>query len=347
MTENCPSCKLNFIDNGNCIACDLCDTWFHFECVSLTPNEFETYLHNNSLPWICPTCENNTHCTKCNIEFNTNSNQKSICCDYCDKFYHLTCTELKITDFNKLANNNETWYCRTCKDIIFPFHSIDNKKLLSCMGIKIKYIKPNPIQNIDPKCKCCSKNVKLNHRKIYCCNCYHFIHKKCTLLKPKDSQNLNWELWECRECHKDKFPLNNIDNDELIMLSFNSNLDCTCTTNHNTSLNNLNTILTSRTDKDFPHNGELNDNYPDLMPNFKYYETHDFHKLKQSTNIKKHTSLLHTNICSLQANIEKLEILLHDLDHKFDIIALSETWNPENKKHMFSPKDLDGYYSYI
>ena len=38
-------------------------------------------------------------------------------------------------------------------------------------------------------------------------------------------------------------------------------------------------------------------------------------------------SIFHTNICSMQSNINSLEDLLHDLDHTFDVIAVSETWN--------------------
>ena len=56
---------------------------------------------------------------------------------------------------------------------------------------------------------------------------------------------------------------------------------------------------------------------------------------------------MHTNICSLQANTEKLEILLHELEFKFDVISLTETWNPEQKIHNFNPKILDGYNEYI
>ena len=56
---------------------------------------------------------------------------------------------------------------------------------------------------------------------------------------------------------------------------------------------------------------------------------------------------MHTNICSLQANIENLEILLHELEFKFDVISLTETWNPEEKIHNFNPKLLDGYNEYI
>ena len=56
--------------------------------------------------------------------------------------------------------------------------------------------------------------------------------------------------------------------------------------------------------------------------------------------------IFHTNICSLQKNINSLEDLLHDLDYSFDIIALSETWNPEKNKDSFSPKKIEGYLDY-
>ena len=56
--------------------------------------------------------------------------------------------------------------------------------------------------------------------------------------------------------------------------------------------------------------------------------------------------IFHTNICSLQANISKLEDLLHDLDYNFDIIALTETWNPEKSESTFSPKRIEGYLDY-
>ena len=57
-------------------------------------------------------------------------------------------------------------------------------------------------------------------------------------------------------------------------------------------------------------------------------------------------SLLHTNMCSLQFNGENLQNLLASLEFKFDIVALSETWNPEYKKHTFRPPVIDGYSSY-
>ena len=56
-------------------------------------------------------------------------------------------------------------------------------------------------------------------------------------------------------------------------------------------------------------------------------------------------SIFHTNICSLQYNYDNLHNLLASLEFKFDIIALSETWNPEYKEN-FQPPILPGYNNY-
>ena len=89
---------------------------------------------------------------------------------------------------------------------------------------------------------------------------------------------------------------------------------------------------------------KLDDTY-DLLPSFKYYQTHELHKLFRKTN-KSAFSLLHTNICSLKANFENLEILLHNIEHNFDIIVLTETWKSEEKMSCFSPRHLEGYQKY-
>ena len=80
-------------------------------------------------------------------------------------------------------------------------------------------------------------------------------------------------------------------------------------------------------------------------PNFDYFDVDSFKKQKSLWK-EKSFSIFHTNICSLQANIENLEDLLNDLDYPFDIVALSETWNPDKLKNSFSPKRLKGYSDY-
>ena len=61
-----------------------------------------------------------------------------------------------------------------------------------------------------------------------------------------------------------------------------------------------------------------------LNSNFKYYDNHEFPKLKQICS-NRNFSIFHTNICSLQANSDKLELLTNNLNHDFDVIALFET----------------------
>ena len=81
--------------------------------------------------------------------------------------------------------------------------------------------------------------------------------------------------------------------------------------------------------------------------NFNYYETHAFHKLKNNLKLNKseNFSIFHSNICSLQENFDKLEILLDNLEHQFDVIALTETWHME-KNINFTPGILPGYQKY-
>ena len=57
-------------------------------------------------------------------------------------------------------------------------------------------------------------------------------------------------------------------------------------------------------------------------------------------------SLLHTNVCSLPGNFENLQHLISNLGHKFSVIAVSETWTPNNDKCGNKPKTLEGYQSY-
>ena len=83
-----------------------------------------------------------------------------------------------------------------------------------------------------------------------------------------------------------------------------------------------------------------------MKRNFDYYDVENFKNRKTLFEKRNTFGIFHTNICSLQANIEQLEDLLHDLDHTFDIIALSETWNSEKTQLTFSPKRLEGYQDY-
>ena len=73
----------------------------------------------------------------------------------------------------------------------------------------------------------------------------------------------------------------------------------------------------------------------------------DFHKLTKiiKTQYPENFSLLHSTICSLQGNYNKLEALIDHLDYKFDVVALSETW--ETKENTtFTSRNLPGYQKF-
>ena len=100
-------------------------------------------------------------------------------------------------------------------------------------------------------------------------------------------------------------------------------------------------------DFDFSHETHLNKVY-DIIPDFDYFRTHDFHKLNANITHKHKTfGLFQTNICSLKANFDGMHQLLESLSLKFSVIVLSETWNSEKTKNNFSAENLSGYQQYV
>ena len=69
-------------------------------------------------------------------------------------------------------------------------------------------------------------------------------------------------------------------------------------------------------------------------------------KLVKKLPDNKTFSLLHTNICSLYDNFENFQNLISNLGHKFSVLAVSETWTPNNDKRGNKSKTLKGYQNY-
>ncbi len=55
---------------------------------------------------------------------------------------------------------------------------------------------------------------------------------------------------------------------------------------------------------------------------------------------------MHSNICSLLGNIEKVAELLIDLDFNFDVLALRETWHCNQSDNNFKSLSIPGYQPY-
>ena len=331
------------------------------QCTDLTENQFEIFKKDKSFEWFCEKCASNV-CKKCNI---ITTDDVRIQCQKCENKYHLRCVGLSKTAFIPTT----LWYCYLCLDEIFPYNSIPVKQICNLafnsnnldrhpnQFRSIHRVNPNsgpPVFNT--RCNVCQKIVHKVDSAIPCPCCMCLIHQSCSKLKNKEIQDHknNRNAWECPTCYSDKFPFMLADDVDLHMLTFNSNWKCQCKTKTPKFLpspvsNEYKLILNryESNDKadlyleDFDENFDL---YHSLKPDFKYYETHDFHTMKDG--VKNTFSVFHTNIRSLPYNGENLHNLLASLEFKFDVVALSETWNPEHKKHSFCPPILPGYNKY-
>ena len=177
------------------------------------------------------------------------------------------------------------------------------------------------------------------------CNlCYHFNCTSLTLTDYKyfKSSSLGWT---CQIGSQSIFPFHSVEDNELVKLSYNSNLSCLCSKNSvNAILENLPVLQTVSNIGNIPHlsNSDPESNTPSKV-NFNYFDIHKFHcspEINSCSN--KAFSLLNCNIRSIQANFDNLQQFLNDLNYPFNIISLSETWINRSNDQI-SNHDLPGY----
>ena len=190
------------------------------------------------------------------------------------------------------------------------------------------------------KCYSCQNRV-LSHSKHLQCNvCERYMHLKCLPgVTPDDSiyVNRNANSWLCTLCSQSLFPFNH----------FNENCDFLNALSESwTHLNNFNFLNNDHlcynplelNDNDLNVHGPLFETDPDLqfyndnicidsVQDCNYYLEDSFQKkCKQKEVNENFFSTLHLNIRSIPKNIDKLERLMENLNFRFTIIGLSETW---------------------
>ena len=360
MPSFCPTCRARVPENSDCISCDYCRKWHHLQCTDLTKPQFEIFTKVKSFEWFCSKCVSDK-CKKCNII----RHGTKIQCDKCKHKYHLRCAGLSKSAY---IPTTPEWYCYQCNEDIFPFNSISVKQVSNLTYNSLNLSRhPNQIRSIhssqgnepifDQKCTTCCKRVNQPNSAIPCPSCKCLIHKKCSKLTQRDIDYFrdNPNAWECPPCMSYKFPLMQADDVDIDMYAFNSLWSCGCKIKTQkyipSPVNNDYKLILNNPDKDHKHDDEYLEDfdenfdlYHSLKPEFKYYETHEFHLMKEKANNS--FSVFHTNICSLQYNGDNLETLLSSLEFKFDIVAVTETWNPEYKEETFQPPILPGYNPY-
>ncbi|KAG1675725.1 hypothetical protein GQR58_014551 [Nymphon striatum] len=162
----------------------------------------------------------------------------------------------------------------------------------------------------------------------------------------------SWECPHCKSSLLSSLPFSQIDNDELSALSFNSNFSCKCQSSavslvNYSHLDRLETCKLAFKEHEILFKNDVDTNMENST-NFNYYDNHEFHKLAQKLffNKNKTSGILHTNISSIRQNLENLQTLLCNLDYKFDILALTETWHTQQNDASISQLSLDGYHDY-
>ena len=337
--DNCKICK-QIIGNLKAICCDICNKWLHLKCTKLSQIEFDFHVSNELEFWRCDSCVPNV----CNCQLVIKKNQKSLKCQLCKTSIHLQCSGITKKDLPKFTREKkQTWYCKWCLAETLPFSNIDTKKLINLTKKDKQFNIPENVRNI---CKICEKGNIIRKSAVYCKSCNSLLHRKCA-----QSDDNTTDL--CLKCRRNSYPFQGCTNEEIIKDSYNSLESCKpCLDYHieeakitikNTDLLNLFDV-TQRGNQI----GENNDNDINTINNinFKYYDLHEFHTLNKKHLKNEQFSLLHSNIESLHAKEDKLNILIKNLDNKFDVIALTETWNPEINNHKFCPPILEGYHSY-
>ena len=273
----------------------------------------------------------------------------SICCDICDQWLHVSCSGLTCKKFKKLSEDLASkWYCKYCIEENFAFGKLgeiafsDIINKTSINTIKTELSKLTIKSNFGIYCPLCNK--KCTKSAIPCSACKNLTHQKCTKTNLRSFRNIqDITNWTCPKCIENTIPFYNVTNIELENLNLYpeaKNVNNTC------DINDLNKLKSSYNFSNiFKSNDPRDKNSNQDMINCDYYDPNEFKNLLHT--LPKNTfSICHANIRSIKANISKLQNLIINHNHLFDVISITETWDDKNKRNEFLPDLIDSYQPY-
>ena len=193
------------------------------------------------------------------------------------------------------------------------------------------------------KCNQCHLKILRHAYHILCNACKRYYHMKCLTIVPVEIDYLkeNSSEWLCETCLSENLPFNNIENqneflDTIFCLNHTGNHFCQI------SEKIFNPI---ELNEDYNEIDALNDVDPDLnfynglqqsINNCKYYLEDVFNEEYNNSPNNEHFSMLHMNIRSVKRHLGQLEAYLGLLDHKFRIIALTESWITDYDSNLYN-----------
>ena len=187
---------------------------------------------------------------------------------------------------------------------------------------------------------------------MLCPYCNLWSHNRCNKVTSKEykvhQKNID-EPFCCQKCFEE-IPFNSLNSTEFNTFSKfdvienqnGSNIKLTPTPTQQIIIDKLNNLIQQQNfttdDKDHDYSNQP-DNEFDQPITCSYFSCEDFVNAKIEAS--KNFSILHLNIHSIQLHVEELRVLLHALDFKFDIIAISESKLKNNPKINI---ELPGYH---
>ena len=192
-------------------------------------------------------------------------------------------------------------------------------------------------------CSVCNTNVGVNS--IFCDICSRWVHRQCAKLNNCELQyygSLSSD-WYCRECITSTFPFGGLNEEELDLFL---NRDAP---------GKLQDIYIKCQDLNFePFKFiDFNSNDPDadIDPDNNFYNHVTVDSLyyteqqleANNKEVGQGFSIIHFNARSMSANFEEIRSYLQEFSWKFDIIALSETWQKNDVNTDFKIIGYDDY----
>ena len=91
------------------------------------------------------------------------SNQRGLCCDQCDRWFHAECANISCDEYTRLSNSSESWVCAAC------FHTLTARQ-----GHQDRHHEAR--EHARSYCGECQRVIRFNNRKIYCDQCNKWYH---------------------------------------------------------------------------------------------------------------------------------------------------------------------------
>ena len=163
------------------------------------------------------------------------------------------------------------------------------------------------------------------------------IHTNCLdRYTPEDvtyaSETTNF--WNCPPCLREIFPLYDIDDNDTFfrILSYNANPDHMI--NENLIFDPFDTSLDNDTFDDIDPDKNNYNTHPTIPS--KYTHTDALNKILIQNQNLDYFSIFHLNIRSTKKNIYDVKTFLTTIDHKFSVIAFTETWLQSHNLDLYN-----------